>query len=236
MFRRKTKMNGVPKKRNQQFMQELDQLQMARLENLKSDQKLTNLTQKNSHTKTIRYQVIWYAAALIMYCWFLGWIAYEIFVWHRLITTVSVTNYIGAITAMALIWAGNIIFKIPPKIVPRFEKKREIHKEKTFVKKTIKEKTIKRSTKSQIRPKRTIEAPVVEQAPLIQFKPTQTQRQLRPKREPEVQSQVEPLSLLKLNTISVDSRCSHQIKNSLEIPSKCLTCKYLVRCLSKPKK
>lgn len=230
-------MNKVPKKRNQQFMQDFDQLRMAQLKNLNSNQKLTYLPQKNARTKIMKYQVIWYVATLAMYGWFLGWIAYEIFAWHRPITAVSITNYIGAITAMALIWAGSMIFTVPPTSVPQFKKKQEIHREKIFENKTIKEKTIKRVPKRRVQQTRiAVATPKIEHAPLIQFKPTQTQPQLRSKREPKIQSQTEPISLLKLNTISADSQCSHQIRNSLEIPSGCLTCKDLVKCLSKAKK
>jgi hypothetical protein len=228
--------NKVPKKRNQQFMEDLDQLRMARLENLNSNQKLTYLNQKNSRARIMKYQVVWYAATLIMYGWFLGSIAYEIFAWHKLITAVGITNYIGAITAMALIWAGSIIFTKPPVSVPQFEMKRKTAREKIFKNKIIERKTIiKRAPKSRTRQTR-ITTPVVEKAPLIKLKTTQTQQQFRPKQEPKVQSQNEPMSLLKLNTVSVDSKCSHQIRNSLEIPSACLTCKDLFRCLSKPKK
>jgi hypothetical protein len=63
-------------------------------------------------TGTIHHQIIWYSASLLLYGWFLSWIAYDILIWHKPITQVSITNYAGAIIAMALIWAGTKIFKL----------------------------------------------------------------------------------------------------------------------------
>jgi hypothetical protein len=67
-------------------------------------------------TRTIHHQIIWYSASLLLYGWFLSWIAYDILIWHKPITQVSITNYAGAIIAMALIWAGTKIFKLPQHI------------------------------------------------------------------------------------------------------------------------
>ena len=74
---------------------------------------IRQLNLKYPDTRTIHHQVIWYSASLLLYGWFLSWIAYDILVWHKPITQVSITNYAGAIIAMALIWAGTRIFKLP---------------------------------------------------------------------------------------------------------------------------
>jgi hypothetical protein len=72
-----------------------------------------NLTLRILYVSMINYQLIWYSASLLMYGWFTGWIAYEIFVWNKPITQVNPTNFVGAIAAMALIWAGTFLFKMP---------------------------------------------------------------------------------------------------------------------------
>jgi len=72
-----------------------------------------HLNLRRPHTRTIHHQIIWYSASLLLYGWFLSWIAYDILIWHKPITQVSITNYAGAIIAMALIWAGTKIFKLP---------------------------------------------------------------------------------------------------------------------------
>ncbi len=58
----------------------------------------------------LRYQVAYYAVSLTLYGWFLGWITYDLFAWHKTIFQVSLTNYVGAITAMFLLYAGTKLF------------------------------------------------------------------------------------------------------------------------------
>jgi outer membrane biosynthesis protein TonB len=143
-----------------------------------------------------------------MYGWFLGWIAYDILVWHKSVIQVSLTNYVGAITAMALIWAGTVIFNAPTHgILERFSRKPR----------NLKEKTHKKRVRKPSKPTASI-SPPLEQLP-----------QVKPEPQPE------PVSLLKPPEEKTDTSpgCSRRIRNSLEIPDRCLTCRELLQCLSK---
>ena len=60
---------------------------------------------------TFNYQTLWYASFIAVYIWFLYWVAYDFFVWQKPIAEINMVNYIGAIAAIAFIWAGNRILK-----------------------------------------------------------------------------------------------------------------------------
>ncbi len=198
-------------------------------------------TQENSRTKIVKYQVVWYAVALVLYGWFLGWIAYEIFALHKPISAVSMTNYVGAITAMALVWTGNIIFTVPAANVLSLDREK-VFKEDSTEEKIVKEKVTKKAPKKQRRQTKVTMMPVMEFSPVVQPKSsetqpkTKTQTELKLKQEARIEFQDAPISLLKLNPGTTEVKCLHFIKNSLEIPSRCLMCKELVQYLSKPKK
>jgi hypothetical protein len=155
----------------------------------------------------LNYRVIWFSASLFMYGWFLSWIAYDIFFWHKSIMQVSLTNYVGAITAMALIWGGTIFFKTPKHIALKLPKKQKTFKEMIPRKQTHKPLKLKTSTSSQL-----------EQLPLVQ---------------PEPETEPTPLMKPLEETATASSKCSRRIKNSLEIPDQCLICTELIQCLSK---
>jgi hypothetical protein len=69
-----------------------------------------HLAMMNHDARIIRYKLAWYSVSLFMYGWFFSWIAYDIFVWHKPIIQVSLTNYVGIITAMGLLIAGAKLF------------------------------------------------------------------------------------------------------------------------------
>jgi hypothetical protein len=177
------------------------------LKNPHSPLKIPALRLKIPFTSILNYRVIWFSASLFMYGWFLAWIAYDIFVWHKSIMQVSLTNYVGAITAMALIWGGTIFFKTPKQVVVELPKKQKAIKEKIPRKRSRRPSKLKTSTPPQL-----------EQAPLIQ---------------PENKNEPAPLLKTSEETATVSSKCSRRIKSSLEIPDKCLTCKELIQCLCK---
>lgn len=62
-------------------------------------------------TSILRFQTLWYAGFIAVYIWFLYWVAYDFFVWHKPITEVNAANYVGSIVSIALIWAGTKIWK-----------------------------------------------------------------------------------------------------------------------------
>ena len=70
-----------------------------------------NLLAGLSKASMLKGQALWYSSCIAMYIWFLYWVAYDFFVWHKPISEVNPVNYIGAIAAIALIWAGTKILK-----------------------------------------------------------------------------------------------------------------------------
>jgi hypothetical protein len=70
-----------------------------------------NLTANITKASMLKYQALWYASFIAVYIWFLYWVAYDFFVWHKPIAEINVVNYIGAIAAIAFIWAGTKILK-----------------------------------------------------------------------------------------------------------------------------
>jgi hypothetical protein len=173
---------------------------------------IRQLNLKHPHTRTIHHQVIWYAASLLLYGWFLSWIAYDILIWHNPITQVSMTNYAGAIIAMALIWAGTSIFKLP----------RRIAQPQTTQPEKLKGQEPEKDQKPEKRK--------------IQYREPQP----TPQKQQEIQLQTELIP--PKHTIPNFRGCKHtfsylqEYENSKEIPDKCLTCTELLKCLSKTKK
>jgi hypothetical protein len=73
-----------------------------------------NLGFNNPQASFIRYEALWYATFIAIYVWFLYWVAYDIFVWHKPLVQVNVMNYAGSIASIAFIWAGSKIWKSGP--------------------------------------------------------------------------------------------------------------------------
>ena len=169
---------------------------------------IRQLSLKHPHTRTIHHQVIWYSASLLLYGWFLSWIAYDILIWHKPITQVSITNYAGAIIAMALIWAGTKIFKLP----------RHIAQPLTTQPKKLKE---QEPEKDQTPEKRK-----------IQYRETQPTPQEQP--QIHLQTELQPPKHIIPNFQGCEHTLNYQQdpKNTKEIPDKCLTCTELLKCLS----
>lgn len=167
-----------------------------------------NLSLKIPLASIINHRVIWYSASLLLYGWFLSWIAYDIFVWHKPINQVSLTNYVGAVTAMALIWAGTKLFKTPRHVVVEQPQRQKKFKDKV--------------------PKKPKQQPPPPQPK--QPTPTQPEPQPQPEqpRTPTQPNQTAP---------NIPG-CTHhfgylnQPGKTKEIPDQCLTCKELIQCLS----
>ncbi len=70
-----------------------------------------NLSVNISKASLFKYQALWYSSFIAVYIWFLYWVAYDFFVWHKPISEVNPMNYVGAIAAIAFIWAGAKILK-----------------------------------------------------------------------------------------------------------------------------
>jgi hypothetical protein len=173
---------------------------------------IQHLSLRRPHTRTIHHQIIWYSASLLIYGWFLSWIAYDILIWHKPITQVSITNYAGAIIAMALIWAGTKIFKLP----------RQIAQPPTTQPEKPKEQEPEKDQKPE---KRKIQ----HQEP----QPT-------PQEQPQTQLQTEPQppkhTIPNLRGCKQNLSYLHEPENNKEIPDHCLTCTELLKCLNKTNK
>jgi hypothetical protein len=70
-----------------------------------------NLNVNMSKASIRKYQALWYSSFIAMYIWFLYWVAYDFFVWQKPIAEVNPINYVGAIAAIASMWAGTKILK-----------------------------------------------------------------------------------------------------------------------------
>ena len=162
-----------------------------------------NLSLKLPHTSIINHRVIWYSASLLLYVWFITWIAYDIFVWHKPITQVSMANYAGAITAMALIWAGTKLFKTPRHIAqPPTPKQKNVRN-----KETKKERAPKKQQQPQPQP------------------PPQEQQQTPP--QPQQPEHTTP----SIPGCNHNPGYLHQPEKTRNIPDECLTCTQLIQCL-----
>ncbi len=64
-----------------------------------------------SKTSIFKYQAIWYASFIAVYIWFMYWVAYDLFVWHKPVSEVNPVNYVGAIAAIVFIWVGAKLLK-----------------------------------------------------------------------------------------------------------------------------
>jgi hypothetical protein len=163
-----------------------------------------NLTRPQ--TRTIHHQIIWYSASLLLYGWFLSWIAYDILIWHKPITQVSITNYAGAIIAMALIWTGTKIFKLPRHIAQSLTTQPERPKE---------QKPEKRKIQHQ------------EPQPTLQEQP---QKQL------QIELQPPKHTIPNLRGCKHNLRYLNETEKTKEIPDQCFTCTELLKCLNKTNK
>jgi hypothetical protein len=159
----------------------------------------------------LRYQVAWYSVSLILYGWFLGWIAYDLFVWHKPIFQVSLTNYVGAITAMALLYAGTKLFYKSSKVV---------------VEQPLKNRPAeKRKRKHQGAKETVLTLPQKQPAPSRQLEPPQ-QHQLEREEVPATPKPATPPV----------PGCGHhfgylsQPRQSKDFPEACLMCGKLIEC------
>ena len=59
----------------------------------------------------VKYKLFWYTASVAAYSWFMFWIAYDFFVWHKPLIQGNVINFIGAAASIAFIWIEAKFFK-----------------------------------------------------------------------------------------------------------------------------
>ena len=70
-----------------------------------------NLLVNMSKASMLKCQALWYSSFIAIYIWFMYWVAYDFFVWHKPIPEVNPINYVGSIAAIMFIWAGTKILK-----------------------------------------------------------------------------------------------------------------------------
>jgi hypothetical protein len=64
-----------------------------------------------TEARMLKYQALWYSTFIAVYIWFLYWVSYDFFVWHKPIAEVNLVNLAGSIASIAFIWAGTRILK-----------------------------------------------------------------------------------------------------------------------------
>jgi hypothetical protein len=94
-------------------------------------------------TSVVKQQLFWYSASIAVYAWFMFWIAYDIFVWHKPLLQGSITNYIGASASIAFIWVEAKLLKskrakkkLDPPEEPKPQKPKEPQEKQTKQPKT----------------------------------------------------------------------------------------------------
>jgi hypothetical protein len=84
---------------------------MKALSKKRKHQVTRNLSVNLSEASILKYQALWYASFIAVYVWFLYWVAYDFFIWHKPIFEINVANYAGSVASIAFIWAGTKIWK-----------------------------------------------------------------------------------------------------------------------------
>jgi hypothetical protein len=77
----------------------------------RTHQTTRNLRFNNTEASMIKVQALWYSTFIAIYIWFLYWVSYDFFVWHKPIVEVNIVNFVGSIVSIAFIWAGTKIRK-----------------------------------------------------------------------------------------------------------------------------
>ncbi len=162
-------------------------------------------------TRMVNRKFVWFAASLTMYGLFLFRIADDIFILHRTITQVGFINYAGAITAIALIWGGTIVFKPQPAAFFQLkEKTLKTYRNQKNMKSTGKTTKLATPIAVHIEP---ISATEPIPVTVMPTKPTVVRK--------------------KLTNPATSPKCPNHMTDKLNIPDSCLTCKELISCLSK---
>jgi hypothetical protein len=77
----------------------------------RKQQMARNLSVHRAEASILKYQALWYSSFIAVYMWFLYWVSYDFFVWQKPIAEINPVNYVGAIVAIAFIWAGTKLLK-----------------------------------------------------------------------------------------------------------------------------
>ncbi len=87
---------------------------MKALPKKRRHQTASDLSVNISKTSMLKYQALWYSSFIAVYIWFLYWVCYDFFVWHKPITEINAVNYVGSVAAIVFMWAGAKILKRNP--------------------------------------------------------------------------------------------------------------------------
>ena len=77
----------------------------------RTHQTTRNLKFNTAEASMLKYQALWYSTFIAIYIWFLYWVSYDFFVWHKPIAEINIVNFAGSIASIAFIWAGTKIRK-----------------------------------------------------------------------------------------------------------------------------
>ena len=84
---------------------------MKALPKKRKHQSTRNFSVQVSAASMLKFQAAWYSAFIAVYIWFLYWISYDFFVWHKPIAEINVMNYVGSVAAIVFMWTGAKMLK-----------------------------------------------------------------------------------------------------------------------------
>ncbi len=64
-----------------------------------------------TEASVMKCQIAWYSVSIVLYAWYMYWVAYEILIWQKPIAQVNLANYVGSVVSIALVWAGTRMWK-----------------------------------------------------------------------------------------------------------------------------
>ena len=157
---------------------------MKALPKKRKHQSTRNFSVQVSAASMLKFQAAWYSAFIAVYIWFLYWISYDFFVWHKPIAEINVMNYVGSVAAIVFMWTG-------AKMLKRDRIKAESPQQKLLPPKPLQRKPPQKAALTAV--------PVAAPA---------------------------------------TSTCNHHLgylnqrQKQQEIPSECLTCEHVIKCMS----
>ena len=160
-------------------------------------------------SRSVILQALWVIVFIISSIWFLIWIGYDVFIWNKVLSQVSLQNYLGLILSIALIILGTQLGKIG------------IFKKPTLLTKPSVQKMGTKNTQQVQQVQQVLEGARTE--------PSEQVPQIQPVEEEEKQIP---------QGSEVPSGCGfylgylHMRPKSVEIPEECLECGHVVECLS----
>ena len=190
-------------------------------------------------TKNIKkIQILWCSTFTVLSGWYLFWLSYDIFIWHKSILRVNMTNFYGTLICISLILASTKIDMINNLHIPRLPSQKLQKPSQTNTVKLLK-------MQNDPKPKSDYTSKINHQS-TQQITPAQTTNQSKMQDQNRGITQVKsPKQIPKKpkRPIQPQTPAEHECAHFLEylhqrgkfkeIPDQCLICKNLIDCSSK---